>query len=187
MMAKIAKAYQSTNGFSVQAKVAIVAVIVVLSILLTTQLFQPAGLPSVFQYLGVQGGKRIRATTWNMAAINNNPFEYWITNEDPVYNRIMKDVSAFIENPGVHDVTVESIFSDAMAEELLREMSDIGWGVEETRQEWNLHYKGRKIISEFIKDGELGKKRLASMPDRVTNSINTCVTFHACLTPRHQQ
>ena len=24
---------------------------------------------------------QLKALTWNMAAINNNPFEYWITNE----------------------------------------------------------------------------------------------------------
>ena len=27
----------------------------------------------------------VSAVTWNMAAINNNPFEYWITNDDPNY------------------------------------------------------------------------------------------------------
>ena len=27
----------------------------------------------------------LSAVTWNMAAINNNPFEYWITNDDPKY------------------------------------------------------------------------------------------------------
>ena len=31
---------------------------------------------------------------------------------------------------------------------------------------------GRKIISGFMKDKELGKKRLMSMPDRTTNTIN---------------
>ena len=34
-------------------------------------------------------------------------------------------------------------------------------------------FAGRKIISGFMKDKELGEKRLASMPDRVTNTINT--------------
>ncbi len=38
---------------------------------------------------------------------------------------------------------------------------------------WEKDFKKRKIISQFIKDGLLGKKRLASMPDRVTNTINT--------------
>jgi hypothetical protein len=45
--------------------------------------------------------------TWNIAAINNNPFEYWITNKDPNYNKIMDDVSVFIDNPGDSDVPVK--------------------------------------------------------------------------------
>jgi hypothetical protein len=120
------------------------------------------------------GGKRIKAVTWNVAAINNNPFEYWITNDDPKYNALMKSVSAFIEAPGANDILVEEIFSDKMFEELAAEMTRVGWtGIEETRQYWQSDYKRRKIISGFVKDGMLGKKRLASMPDRVTNTIHT--------------
>ena len=29
----------------------------------------------------------LRVATWNIAAINNNPFEYWITHDDADYNR----------------------------------------------------------------------------------------------------
>ncbi len=50
----------------------------------------------------------------NMAAINNNPFEYWITAEDPAYNKMMQDVSAFIKNPGVADVSVGSVFTEVL-------------------------------------------------------------------------
>ena len=38
---------------------------------------------------------------------------------------------------------------------------------------WDSDYKHRKIISGFIKDKAIGKKRLASMPDRYTNTIST--------------
>ena len=116
----------------------------------------------------------IKAITWNIAAINNNPFEYWITNEDPTYNEIMKNVSEFIENPGANDVPVSKIFSDKMYSELEAAMKEAGMpGLEETRKYWESDYKNRKVITEFIKDPELGKKRLASMPDRVTNTIQT--------------
>ena len=37
---------------------------------------------------------------------------------------------------------------------------------------WQQSFGQRKIISEFMKDRSLGEKRLASMPDRVTNTIN---------------
>ena len=55
------------------------------------------------------------ALTWNMAAINNNPFEYWITAEDPSYNRLMKDVSNFIQSPGSSDVAVSSVFTQVLS------------------------------------------------------------------------
>ena len=119
-------------------------------------------------------GKQLKLVTWNIAAINNNPFEYWITNKDPVYNKIMSNVSTFIENPGDFDVPVSKVFTEKMYTELEESMKEAGWtGLEETRKRWETEYKDRKVISEFIKDGLLGKKRLASMPDRVTNTIIT--------------
>ena len=113
--------------------------------------------------------------SWNMAAINNNPFEYWITyNEDPSYERLMTDISSFIDAPGTRDVEVSTVFTDAMARSLFQKFTDYNLvGVKETIALWNQDFKNRKIISEFIKDGLIGKKRLASMPDRITNTINT--------------
>jgi len=43
----------------------------------------------------------VKAVTWNIAAMNKNPFEHWITNNDESYNYIMKGVSQHIENPGL--------------------------------------------------------------------------------------
>jgi hypothetical protein len=118
--------------------------------------------------------KILQAVTWNIAAVNNNPFEYWITNEDLNYNKIMSRVSGVIDDPGDLDVPVHQIFTDSMFDELAESMTSANWtGVDATRDLWNSQYRDRKIISGFIKDGELGKKRLASMPDRVTNTINT--------------
>lgn len=36
--------------------------------------------------------KDLRAITWNVAAVNNNPFEYWITHDDPAYNTLIDGV-----------------------------------------------------------------------------------------------
>ena len=46
-------------------------------------------------------------------------------------------------------------------------------GVEAVSAMWEADYRRRKIISGFMKDKEIGSKRLASMPDRITNTINT--------------
>ena len=116
----------------------------------------------------------LSAVTWNIAAINNNPFEYWITNDDPAYNELMKKVSTFITDPGEKDVPVSEVFTDAMFDQLMKSMkSTVTWeGIEETHEQWKNNFRNRKVISEFIKDPLLGKKRLISMLDRVTNTIN---------------
>ena len=35
--------------------------------------------------------------SWNVAAINNNPFEYWLTHPDADYKKLMDDVEKFID------------------------------------------------------------------------------------------
>ena len=48
----------------------------------------------------VAAGRRLSVTTWNIAAINNNPFEYWITTkENPAYEKLMIDIENFLEKP----------------------------------------------------------------------------------------
>jgi len=111
--------------------------------------------------------------TWNVAAINNNPFEYWVTHNDAAYLKLMEDVMHFVDKPTPEqDVAVETVFSNDLFEELAKAMSDQGWeGIDETRTAWKQDFSKRGIVSGFIKDKELGAKRLASMPDRLTNSI----------------
>lgn len=177
VMGRSVVAYQNTNNNSSSfQKVVFAAVFLVACILLVENVHMYRGQQGPIMQLlrGASSMRQVKALTWNVAAINNNPFEYWITNEDASYNSIMKEVSTFIESPGANDVMVSQVFTDAMAADLMKEMKSIGWtGIEETQAKWNSEYKSRKIISEFIKDGLLGKKRLASMPDRVTNTINT--------------
>ena len=119
----------------------------------------------------VSAGRRLSVTTWNIAAINNNPFEYWITTkENPAYEKLMIDIENFLEKPGANDVPVSKVFTEDMFASLETKMGGVGWA--SVRKYWDGDFKNRKIISEFMKDGELGSKRLASMPDRVTNTIN---------------
>jgi len=118
--------------------------------------------------------KALTVATWNIAAINNNPFEYWIHSEDEAYNKLMSDVQAFISEPGDKDVRVKEVFTDAMWDELKEKMKGAGWaGVDDVDDLWQDDYRRRKIVSGFLKDAELGSKRLASMPDRVTNTIRS--------------
>lgn len=45
--------------------------------------------------------------------------------------------------------------------------------MEETAEYWRANLKDRRIVSGFLHDKDIGAKRLCSMPDRVTNTINT--------------
>mmetsp|Transcript_75501 Transcript_75501/g.125891 ORF Transcript_75501/g.125891 Transcript_75501/m.125891 type:complete len:569 (-) Transcript_75501:750-2456(-) len=116
----------------------------------------------------------LRVVTWNIAAINNNPFEYWITHADAEYGALMEHVQEFVDAPGERDVAVSEVFTPARWLELKALMSSEGWaGLEETQARWQSDLMHRKIISGFLKDSSIGEKRLASMPDRVSNTIKT--------------
>mmetsp|Transcript_18736 Transcript_18736/g.30744 ORF Transcript_18736/g.30744 Transcript_18736/m.30744 type:complete len:518 (-) Transcript_18736:1076-2629(-) len=115
--------------------------------------------------------RKLQVSTWNVAAINNNPFEYWITyDENPAYETIMTNIEAFLENPGAQDVPVSQVFTEEMFAELEKRMDGVGW--DNVRSYWDNDFKNRKIVEGFMKDPLLGSKRLASMPDRITNTIN---------------
>lgn len=118
-------------------------------------------------------GRKLAVTSWNIAAINNNPFEYWITfPENPQYATIMGNIERFLEETTAEeDVPVHQVFTDDMFSRLESKMTSVAnWP--SIRSFWENDFKNRKIVSEFMKDKELGNKRLASMPDRVTNTIN---------------
>lgn len=119
-------------------------------------------------------GRKLSISTWNIAAINNNPFEYWITIKDnPKYEELMLNVEKFLEEPGANDVPVNMVFTDSMFNALQQRMVEVGLDPDQkVRKYWEDSYKDRKIVSGFLKDKTLGSKRLASMPDRVTNTIN---------------
>ena len=75
---------------------------------------------------------------------------------------------------------MREVFTEAMFRDLERALqaraAGGGWGgagVNETRRLWESDLSRRKIVSQFLRDPVLGKKRLVSMPDRTTNTIQT--------------
>jgi hypothetical protein len=126
------------------------------------------------KYSGVP--REIEVATWNVAAINNNPFEYWVTMDDnPKYNKMMDNVQEFINSPGKsNDVQVSKVFTQSMFAELVGAMKHSGMDkdqVDIVKQMWNKDYSKRHIVSGFLLDPVLGLKRLVSMPDRISNTI----------------
>ena len=76
----------------------------------------------------ISAGRKLSIATWNIAAINNNPFEYWITyKENPKYEELMSKVEQFLENPGSNDVAVSDVFTETMFTKLETRFKDVGW------------------------------------------------------------
>ena len=98
----------------------------------------------------VQAGRRLTVATWNIAAINNNPFEYWITmKENPAYEQLMVNVEQFLENPGDKDVPVSQVFTEDMFAKLDSQLTKVGWT--SVKPYWDGDFKDRKIVSQFMK------------------------------------
>lgn len=156
----------------------LIVVIVTLSFLVLSTFFVHSQSDELIRE-SYNSGKSIFATTWNVAAINNNPFEYWITADSNDYDILMQNITNFVEFPDLHDVPVNQIFTESMFQELLTEFKRfqiVGWN--DTAAVWRKDFSKRKIISEFIKDPLLGKKRLISMSDRITNTISDLSSVH---------
>jgi hypothetical protein len=119
----------------------------------------------------------ILVTTWNIAAVNNNPFEYWVTHHDPAYNKLMADIQSVMDTPREHDLEVGSILNDEMYHVLVADMQEAGMfddipnGQQRLRDRWAQDLSQRRAVSGFLADRSIGSKRLASMPDRITNTI----------------
>ena len=114
----------------------------------------------------------IQVASWNISAVNNNPFEYWATNPDPQYDLLMRNIQTFIDDPG-KDLKIYQILSDSIFSELLEEMRMQGMnGLDKLEKLWLEEYRNRNAIQQFLKDKSIGTKRLVSMPDRITNTIN---------------
>ena len=126
--------------------------------------------------------------SWNIAAVNNNPFEYFLTHPDPKYISLMEGVEGFIETPGERDVAVGSVFTQAMYDDLAKRMEAQGWDVAPVAAVWSSDLSQRTIIGGFLKDKGLGAKRLMSMPDRFTNTIDLAgggVVNRPCITSNY--
>ena len=116
----------------------------------------------------------LKVATWNIAAVNNNPMEYWTTYDAPEYTQLMQDIESMIDAPGDRDVFMSEVFPQAAVDDLCGLMRGAGWeGVDEVAALWASDLSKRPIVTGFLKDKGLGSKRFMSMPDRFTNTINT--------------
>ncbi len=113
----------------------------------------------------------INVASWNIAAINNNPFEYWITYPDKTYDEFMLRVEQIISSQA--ELLGKQIFTENMFSELMEELDALNFGgLESLEDRWAQDLSHRTVVHGFLNDRSLGEKRLTSMPDRITNTIN---------------
>ncbi len=114
----------------------------------------------------------VNVATWNVASINNNPFEYWVTYPDEEYNNFMLSVENLLGDES-QDVYLNQVFTNTMFVELLGEMEALQMSnLDVLSAMWSEDYSKRRAIQGFLKDRSIGEKRLTSMPDRITNTIS---------------
>ena len=103
---------------------------------------------------------KLTAITWNIAAINNNPFEYYISTDMLQYNDLMNNISHIIQTPSDDiDIPINQIFSNNMFIELLEKINtfpEISKTSSLLPDLWQSDYSERKCISGFIKDNLIG-------------------------------
>ena len=92
-------------------------------------------------------GRNLRVATWNVASINNNPFEYFVSHDNPAYLKMMQDIEKFMISPGEHDVTLGEIISDRMFEELAALIENAGIGdLEQASEYWEENLRDRRYV-----------------------------------------
>jgi hypothetical protein len=120
---------------------------------------------------------KVSALTFNVSGVNLNPFEFWSDMTNPDYVSFMVAFEQALNNAD-DTTTVGEIFTQKMFDKLKFEMEALKWvGVDETRDMYESDFSKKTIISGFLKDKLIGKKRLVSFPDRYTNTIDTSGTI----------
>ena len=118
---------------------------------------------------------RIEVASWNVASTSNNPFEFFTASQDSECGQFIKDIQAYIESRS-DDIEIHRIFNDMMFSEFVDELSRHDLLDESNlsllKRLWLEDYRKRKAIAGFLLDRCLGLKRLASFPERITNTIH---------------
>ena len=65
-----------------------------------------------------EGNTEIQVLTWNIAAPNNNPFEFWNMHKDKDYDDLMMGVQRYIDDPHRPTESISQIFTQATYDEL---------------------------------------------------------------------
>eukprot|EP00485_Elphidium_margaritaceum_P007407 CAMPEP_0202688346 /NCGR_PEP_ID=MMETSP1385-20130828/3875_1 /ASSEMBLY_ACC=CAM_ASM_000861 /TAXON_ID=933848 /ORGANISM="Elphidium margaritaceum" /LENGTH=577 /DNA_ID=CAMNT_0049343297 /DNA_START=18 /DNA_END=1751 /DNA_ORIENTATION=+ len=125
--------------------------------------------------------RELSVMTWNIAGINNNPWEYYVMLDDPNYKSLMSNVEEFMTSDAqklsVRDVLneIDSKLLDKLLD-LLRE-KQVVTNANEQRCKEVLESDIEKnyvtaCVDAFLCNKHVGQHRLISWPDRLLNTID---------------
>ena len=90
---------------------------------------------------------KLRVATWNVAAINNNPFEYFVEHDDPAYFELLRRVEELIDAPGEKDVTLGTLIDEEIFADLCRELEMAKLAhVDAARGLWKRELRDRRFV-----------------------------------------
>ena len=121
-----------------------------------------------------KGGDRLKVLSWNVAGINNNPWEYYVALEDERYNELMSAVEGYLTATG-KAVKVQEVL-DRIDPEFLDKLSSLlgdrcaDFPAMMSSETVSGHLAGS--LCAFLESKHFGNTRLISWPDRLLNTID---------------
>ena len=115
----------------------------------------------------------LKVMSWNIAGINNNPWEYYVCLKDKNYNELMSNIETFLTNTG-QEIKISSVLQSIDAEFFNKLKQLLGEKcsnfdeliVKDVNQYLDLS------IPDFLSNKLIGEYRLISWPDRLLNTID---------------
>jgi len=118
---------------------------------------------------------RLLLATWNIAGINNNPWEYYVSLDDPEYNELMLAVEEYLTTTG-RDVMVSEVL-ESIDPQFLSKVGALLGAARGEKLEALLSAEavavplGGSLVA-FLESAHFGSTRLISWPDRLLNTID---------------
>lgn len=120
----------------------------------------------------------LKVMSWNVAGINNNPWEYYVNLDDDNYNALMHHIECFLTDTG-KQIKVQSVL-DSIDTNFMSKISNLLMTkcklshdkfsalMEEEKLSTHLSMN----ICDFLSNKWIGEQRLISWPDRLLNTID---------------
>ena len=126
----------------------------------------------------------LKVMSWNIAGINNNPWEYFVCLEDDNYNNLMSHIESFLTKTGkqmkVRSV-LESIDSDffgalqkLLSSDKLKAFNNLNF---DALIKENVSKYLDLSIPDFLSNKFIGENRLISWPDRLLSLVSISYSY----------